>query len=189
MKVTELALPGTLLIEPMVFTDERGRFLELWQRDRYSRLGVPEGFEQDNISCSHRGVLRGLHFQDPHPQGKLVSVLHGEVFDVAVDVRPASPTYGQWLGTTLSAENGRQLWLPPGLAHGFVVTSEQGALFAYKCTAPYVPAAEWTLRWNDPALDIRWPVAEPVVSAKDQAGLTLEALEAARGQSALDRAR
>jgi dTDP-4-dehydrorhamnose 3,5-epimerase len=180
MNVTELQLPGMRLIETPSFADARGRFRELWQQQRYAAMGVSESFVQDNLSFSHHRVLRGLHFQDPFPQGKLVSVLHGEVFDVAVDVRPESAAFGQWVGTTLSADNGRQLWLPPGLAHGFVVTSAEGAIFAYKCTAAYIPDAEWTVLWNDPDIGIRWPVAEPLVSAKDRDGLSLAAVEAAR---------
>ncbi|RMG87623.1 MAG: dTDP-4-dehydrorhamnose 3,5-epimerase [Candidatus Dadabacteria bacterium] len=172
MRVVETELPGVLLVEPRVFGDERGYFLETYQARRYAEAGIPGPFVQDNLSFSRRGVLRGLHYQHPHGQGKLVWVLQGEVFDVAVDIRRGSPFFGRWVGVRLSAENKRQLWIPPGFAHGFCVVSET-ALFAYKCTDYYAPEAEGTVRWDDPALAIDWPVADPVVSAKDAAGLRL----------------
>ena len=172
MKVIETRLPGVLIIEPKVFGDERGFFMESWHQARYEVAGIVEPFVQDNLSFSRRGVLRGLHFQNPKPQGKLVSVLQGEVFDVAVDIRAGSPTFGQWEAVLLSAENKRQFYVPPGFAHGFCVTSET-ALFAYKCTDLYEPAAEGCVRWDDPALGIPWPVAAPTVSAKDAAGMAL----------------
>lgn len=172
LKVTGTALPGVLLLETRVFHDERGYFLESWSEARYAAAGLPSRFVQDNLSHSRGGVLRGLHFQEPHAQGKLVTVLRGEVFDVAVDVRVGSPTFGRWEGFTLSAESGRQLWLPPGFAHGFVVTSAD-ALFSYKCTEYYHPQAERTLLWNDPELGIDWPVEQPLVSEKDQRGVPL----------------
>jgi dTDP-4-dehydrorhamnose 3,5-epimerase len=175
MNVTETALPGVVVIEPKVFGDSRGFFLETFSAARYEAAGVSGPFVQDNLSFSARGVLRGLHIQHPHAQGKLVSVLSGEVFDVAVDVRVGSPTFGKWVGERLSGENRRQLWLPPGFAHGFVVTSA-GALFAYKCTAYYRPETELSLRWDDPRIGIEWPMSDVTVSAKDAAGALLDAV-------------
>jgi dTDP-4-dehydrorhamnose 3,5-epimerase len=160
------ALSGVLLLEPRVFRDSRGFFAETWHRERYAQLGIGAHFVQDNVSFSRRGVLRGLHYQNPSAQGKLVSVLQGEVFDVAVDLRRGSPTFARWVGIELSAENLRQLWIPEGFAHGFVVTSET-ALFSYKCTEFYRPEHERSLRWNDPEIGIEWPVPEPVLSPKD----------------------
>ena len=173
MKVTETALPGMLLIEPKVFGDARGFFMETWSRSRYAEAGIPVDFVQDNISFSQRGVLRGLHFQKPNTQGKLVYVLHGEVFDVAVDIRVGSPHFGRWVGVTLSADNKRQLYVPPGFAHGFCVTSET-ALFAYKCTDVYNSAAEGTVRWDDPDIGITWPISATQVSEKDRVGPLLK---------------
>jgi dTDP-4-dehydrorhamnose 3,5-epimerase len=169
MKVTPMRLPEVLLVEPQRFGDARGYFLETWRQDRYQAAGITLSFVQDNLSRSAQGILRGLHLQHPNDQGKLVYVLEGEVFDVAVDVRVGSPSFGQWTGAVLSAVDHRQLWIPPGFAHGFCVTSES-ALFAYKCTAPYSAADEVGVLWNDPALGIPWPVAVPRLSAKD-AGL------------------
>ena len=167
MNVTSCSIDGLLLLKPRVFEDERGHFLETWSAERYAEAGIGGAFVQDNASVSRRGVLRGMHWQaEPYAQGKLVSVLQGEVFDVAVDVRPQSDTFGQWEGFTLSAENGHQLWIPPGFAHGFVVTSET-AVFHYKCTAPYAPDAERSLRWNDPQVAIEWPDKTPLLSPKD----------------------
>ncbi|MCL5779512.1 MAG: dTDP-4-dehydrorhamnose 3,5-epimerase [Firmicutes bacterium] len=166
MNVLETKLPGVLIIEPDVFGDARGYFMETWQQARYAQAGLPGHFVQDNLSFSTRGVLRGLHFQNPNAQGKLVFVLQGEVFDVAVDIRAGSPTFGQWVGVTLSSENKRQLYIPEGFAHGFCVTSET-ALFAYKCTDFYNPAAEGGIIWNDPDIGIDWPVEKPVLSPKD----------------------
>jgi dTDP-4-dehydrorhamnose 3,5-epimerase len=168
VNVVETELPGVLIIEPKVFGDERGFFMESWNGRRYEEAGLPGRFVQDNLSYSAHGVLRGLHFQNPDPQGKLVSVLQGEVFDVAVDIRVGSPTFGKWTGTTLSAENKRQFYVPPNFAHGFVVTSE-AALFFYKCTDYYAPASERTVLWNDPDISIEWPIAEPTLSDKDRA--------------------
>jgi dTDP-4-dehydrorhamnose 3,5-epimerase len=167
MKVIETPLAGVLIIEPRVFGDERGFFLETWSRSRYAEAGIDVDFVQDNLSLSSRGVLRGLHFQNPMAQGKLVSVLAGEVFDVAVDLRQGSPTFGRWHGVVLSGENKRQYWVPPGFAHGFCVTSET-ALFTYKCTELYAPGHERAIRWDDPELAIDWPVAAPQVSDKDR---------------------
>jgi dTDP-4-dehydrorhamnose 3,5-epimerase len=168
VKVQDTALPGVLLLEPRIFQDARGSFLEAWQRDRYAAEGLPRDFVQDNVSRSSRGVVRGLHLQNPEAQGKLVSVLFGEVFDVAVDVRVGSPTFGRWLGVTLSAENGRQLFLPEGFAHGFMATSAE-AVFHYKCTRPYSPEHELTVRWDDPDLGIEWPDEQAVLSERDAA--------------------
>lgn len=167
MKVIETPLAGLLIIEPQVFGDERGFFVETWNRKRYQEAGINVDFVQDNLSFSGRGVLRGMHLQNPQPQGKLVHVLQGEVFDVAVDLRHGSPTFGRWHGTVLSADNKRQFWVPPGFAHGFCVTSDT-ALFAYKCTELYAPQHEKSIRWDDPALAIDWPVTAPQVSDKDR---------------------
>ncbi len=167
MTITETGLPGVLLIEPRVLGDARGFFMETYHARRYAESGLEARFVQDNLSFSRRGTLRGLHYQQPHAQGKLVYVLQGEVFDVAVDIRAGSPTFGKWLGTTLSADNRRQLYVPPGFAHGFCVTSET-ALFAYKCTDFYDAAAEGSILWNDPAIGIEWPVRNPLLSDKDR---------------------
>jgi dTDP-4-dehydrorhamnose 3,5-epimerase len=172
MHITETTLPGVRLIEPKVYGDERGYFMETWNQARYAEIGIPEHFVQDNLSYSRRGVLRGLHFQHPNGQGKLVYCLQGEVFDVAVDIRTGSPTFGQAAVAILSAENRRQFYIPPGFAHGFCVTSET-ALFAYKCTEFYDAEAEGSLLWNDPALAINWPVDSPELSFKDRTALTL----------------
>ncbi|ACL73422.1 dTDP-4-dehydrorhamnose 3,5-epimerase [Thioalkalivibrio sulfidiphilus HL-EbGr7] len=172
MNVIETTLPGVLLIEPRVFGDERGFFMETYQASRYAEAGIAGPFVQDNLSLSRHGILRGLHLQHPGAQGKLVSVLKGEVFDVAVDVRTDSPTFGQWVGEYLSETNKRQLWVPEGFAHGFCVTSDE-ALFAYKCTRLYSPQTEISIRWDDPAIGIQWPVDAPALSQKDQAGLFL----------------
>lgn len=166
MRICETALPEVKLIEPRVFTDPRGFFLETWHQARYQEYGLPACFVQDNVSLSTRGTLRGLHFQHPKDQGKLVYVLHGEVFDVAVDIRIGSPTFGRWVGIVLSGTNKRQLYIPEGFAHGFCVTSET-ALVAYKCTDFYAPQMERGVVWNDPDLGIEWPVREPLLSARD----------------------
>ena len=166
MKVIETALPGVLIIEPKVFGDHRGFFLETFQVDRYREAGITLPFVQDNHSRSQRGVLRGLHFQRTRPQGKLVSVSRGAVYDVAADIDPASATYGQFVGVELNDDNHRQLWIPPGYAHGFCVLSEV-ADFQYKCTDFYFPADEGGLLWNDPDVGIPWPITEPQLSAKD----------------------
>jgi len=169
MKVIKTVLPGVLIIEPRVFGDERGFFLEKFHTARYAGFGIPGkdlDFIQDNHSRSQKGVLRGLHYQINKPQGKLVSVVTGSVFDVAADVNPDSPTYGQWVGVELSGDNHRQLWVPPGYAHGFCVLSET-ADFEYKCTDLYDPNDEGGIVWNDSLLAIDWPVIEPLVSEKD----------------------
>ena len=166
MKVVETALPGVLIIEPKAFGDHRGFFLETFQVERYREAGITLPFVQDNHSRSQRGVLRGLHFQKTRPQGKLVSVSRGAVYDVAVDIDPASATYGRFVGVELNDDNHRQMWVPPGYAHGFCVLSEV-ADFQYKCTDFYFPADEGGLLWNDPDVGIPWPITEPQLSAKD----------------------
>jgi dTDP-4-dehydrorhamnose 3,5-epimerase len=166
VRVLETQLPGVLLLEPRSFQDARGSFMELFHAGRYAELGIPTTFVQDNLSHSVRGVLRGLHFQEPHGQGKLVQVLTGAVYDVVVDVRRGSPTFGRWTATELSADNRRQLWVPPGFAHGFCVLSASADFF-YKCTDVYVPAAERSILWNDPDLGIPWPGSSPLLSPKD----------------------
>lgn len=172
MNVQETALPGVLLIEPRVFGDDRGAFLESWQRERYVAAGIDAAFVQDNHSRSTYGVVRGLHYQLHHPQGKLVRVARGRVLDVAVDIRRGSPTFGQWTGAVLDDESHRQLWLPPGFAHGFAVLSPT-ADFLYKCTDFYHPEDERTVLWNDPDLGIDWQVAEPILSQRDLAAVRL----------------
>jgi dTDP-4-dehydrorhamnose 3,5-epimerase len=168
MKITTCDLQGLLIIEPDVFGDNRGYFMESWNRQRYREAGIDLDFVQDNFSLSRRGTLRGLHFQNPLAQGKLVSVLQGEVFDVGVDIRRGSPTFGRWFGMTLSAENKRQFFLPAGFAHGFLVVSEM-ALFHYKCTDYYSPKDEQGFRWDDPEVGIRWPLENPTLSNRDAA--------------------
>ena len=166
-------LPGVLILEPKVFGDERGFFCETWNRRGFAEVGIDVDFVQDNHSRSAQGILRGLHYQSQQPQGKLVRVVAGEVFDVAVDLRRSSPTFGRWVGVTLSAANRRMLWIPPGFAHGFYVSGES-ADFLYKCTDFYAPQHEVSIRWNDPALGIDWPLVdgrEPALSAKDAAGI------------------
>jgi dTDP-4-dehydrorhamnose 3,5-epimerase len=172
MRVRPTELPGVVIIEPRIFGDSRGSFWESWQMARYRDAGLPELFVQDNVSRSVRGVLRGLHFQEPKAQGKLVSVLEGEVFDVAVDIRTGSPTFGKSVTITLSGENRHQAYIPPGFAHGFCVTSES-AIFIYKCTELYAPEAERGIVWNDPDLAIRWPIERPTLSEKDARYLRL----------------
>lgn len=176
MKVTALDIPGLLLIEPALFRDQRGLFCETFHAERYAEAGLTERFVQDNVSRSTRGTLRGLHYQEPHAQGKLAMVVEGAVFDVVVDIRKGSPTFGKWQGFELSSENFRQLYIPPGCAHGFCVTSEQ-ALMVYKCTDFYSPKDERGIIWNDPALAIAWPVTKPLLSPKDQAYGTLAATQ------------
>lgn len=172
MKVLPSEIPGVVLIEPQVFEDHRGCFLETYRKDRYLAAGIPGEFVQDNHSRSGYGALRGLHYQIEHPQGKLCWVVAGEVFDVAVDLRRSSPTFGRWNGVRLSAANRRQIYLPPGLAHGFCVVSEL-AEFVYKCSDYYHPEDERTLLWNDPDLAIHWPIDTPLLSDKDRRGLRL----------------
>jgi dTDP-4-dehydrorhamnose 3,5-epimerase len=176
VKVTPTQLPEVLLVEPQVYRDGRGLFLETFQAERYSAAGIPGPFVQDNLSRSAKGTLRGLHFQEPHPQGKLVQVLNGVVWDVAVDVRRGSPRFGKWVAIELTEENRFQLWIPSGFAHGFCVLSNEADFF-YKCTQAYRPDAERTVRWDDPSLGIPWPLKKPRLSARDGiAPLLAEAL-------------
>lgn len=167
MRFLETDLPGVILVEPTVYRDERGFFLETYQASRYREGGIADTFVQDNHSRSSRGTLRGLHAQQPNPQGKLVRAVEGSIYDVAVDVRLGSPTFGKFVGAELSAENFRQLYVPPGLLHGFCVTSDV-AQVEYKCTAFYEPKGDLSVRWNDPELAIDWPVSDPVLSEKDR---------------------
>lgn len=169
MNIIPTKIDGLLIIEPKVFGDARGYFLETWQASRYADAGIPP-MVQDNLSFSRRGTLRGLHFQEPHAQGKLVFVIQGSVFDVAVDIRKGSPTLGQWVSIDLTEDNKRQLYVPPGFAHGFCVTSET-ALFVYKCTDYYHPECEKAIQWNDPTLQIPWPVKDVILSEKDTKGM------------------
>lgn len=163
----ELAIPGVWVVEAKYFEDSRGYFMMSYQRSVFEERGIVEQFVQDNVSQSSRGVLRGLHYQlHPHAQGKLVMPLRGEIFDVAVDIRRGSPTYGQWVGEFLKAGTGRMMYVPPGFAHGFCVLSEE-ALFTYKVTAEYEPAAERGICWNDPAVGVEWPLQEPILSPRD----------------------
>mgnify|MGYP001210752014 FL=1 len=173
MNLIPTAIPDVLLLEPRVFGDERGFFLESWNKRTFAELGITADFVQDNHSRSQKNVLRGLHYQVEHAQGKLVRVTAGEVYDVAVDLRRSSPTFGRWVGFTLSAADKRMAWIPPGFAHGFLVTSDS-AEFLYKTTDYYSPAHERTLLWNDPQLAIPWPLdGEPLLAAKDKAGTPL----------------
>lgn len=176
MKVIDTKIPDVKIIEPSVYGDERGFFMETWNQQKFEGLVTkkPTQFVQDNHSKSKKGILRGLHYQTENTQGKLVRVVSGEVFDVAVDIRKDSPTFGQWVGEYLSAENKRQLWVPEGFAHGFYVTSDE-AEFVYKCTDYYNPNAEISIRWNDAKLSIKWPVDEmPLLSEKDKLALTFD---------------
>jgi len=177
MKRMSTTLPGVLVLELDAFGDHRGGFMETYRRERYVEAGIDAEFVQDNFSWSTRGVLRGLHHQLRQPQGKLVQVLRGEVFDVAVDIRRGSPSFGQWFGATLSGDNHLQMWIPPGFAHGFLVRSER-VDYVYKVTTPYAPAEERVIRWDDPDLGIAWPLdVAPVLSARDQAGVRLRDAE------------
>ncbi|WP_305369653.1 dTDP-4-dehydrorhamnose 3,5-epimerase [Photobacterium leiognathi] len=172
MKVIETEIPDVKIIEPVIFGDERGFFMETWNQKRFEELvtGKATQFVQDNHSKSKKGILRGLHYQTENTQGKLVRVVSGEVFDVAVDIRKGSPTFGKWVGVYLSAENKRQLWIPEGFAHGFYVTSDE-AEFVYKCTDYYKPSAEHSILWNDPDIGIDWPILnKPLLSNKDNNG-------------------
>ena len=179
MKVIETSLPGVLVFEPEAFTDDRGFFIESWHLERYSEAGIELPFVQDNVSFSKKGVLRGLHYQHPQSQGKLVQALLGEVFDVAVDIRKNSSSFGKWVGQILSCENHMQMYIPPGFAHGFCVLSEP-ALFAYKCTDFYCHDAEGTVLWNDPDIGIAWPVEKPTVSDKDSTAQSLKDIPSER---------
>src|SRR4249919_1969035 len=179
MKIIETDLPGCLILEPQVFADARGFFYESFNRDKLSGIGLDLDFAQGNVSSSSLGVLRGLHYQWPKPQGKFVSVIDGEVWDVAADIRRESPTFGQWTAVVLSAENKRHFWIPPGFAHGFVVTSER-AVFTYLCTAPYDAASDGNIRWNDAQIGIDWPVSAPALSGKDVVAPFLKDIAPAR---------
>lgn len=176
MNIIETKLPGVLILEPDVYPDDRGYFLETFSSTRYEQAGIPGPFVQDNISFSKRGILRGLHFQYPQSQGKLIQVLSGEVMDIVVDIRMGSPTYSQWIGEVLSESNHRQIYVPPGFAHGYCVTGET-AFFSYKCTDFYNPATEHGIIWNDPDIGIEWPIARPVLSKKDAVYPALKDLE------------
>ena len=174
MNVLPAKIPDVLIIEPRVFQDDRGFFLEGYNSKAFAdKAGITEPFVQDNHSCSSQNVLRGLHYQIEHAQGKLVRAIAGAIFDVAVDIRKHSPTFGQWVSCTLSAENKRMLWVPPGFAHGFMVISEVAEVL-YKTTDYYAPQHERSILWNDPDLGINWPLDEPILSAKDQAGKPLK---------------
>ncbi len=174
MNIITTEIEGVLIIEPKVFGDHRGFFFESYSKSRYQQAGLQEEFVQDNVSFSKKGILRGLHVQKgPSAQGKLVQVLLGEVYDVAVDIRPGSKTFGKWVGIYLSAENKKQFWIPPGLAHGFLVTSDE-ALFSYKCTKYYDPSQESTLAYDDPSLKIPWPLQDVKLSEKDKLGKSLQ---------------
>lgn len=175
MNRIETPLSGLVLIEPRVFGDARGYFYESWNKKRYRDIGLRDDFVQDNVSLSAHGILRGLHFQNPNPQGKLVFVLKGTVFDVAVDIRLGSPTFGESFCVELSEDNHRQLFMPPGFAHGFCVLSDS-AIFMYKCTDFYNPHAEFSLAWNDPDLAIPWPIKDPTLSDKDGKAFPLKEL-------------
>ena len=169
MKFTRLTIPDVILVEPDVFGDERGFFMESWHKKKFEEGGIDTDFVQDNHSRSGQFILRGLHYQIKQPQGKLVRVIKGEVFDVAIDIRRSSPTFGQWVGEILSEDNKKMLWIPPGFAHGFLVTSDSADL-CYKCTDFYAPEYDRSIRWDDPELAIRWPLPEgvqPVLSQKD----------------------
>lgn len=174
MKLVPTDIPEVVVIEPQVFGDERGFFLESWNRARFAEAGLDLEFVQDNHSRSAKGVLRGIHYQLARPQGKLVRVMTGSVYDVAVDLRRSSPTFGRWAGVELSSANKRMLWVPPGFGHGFL-TLEDGTDFFYKCTEFYAPEDERCIAWDDPAIGIAWPLAgiEPMLSQKDQAGVPL----------------
>jgi dTDP-4-dehydrorhamnose 3,5-epimerase len=179
MKTIETALPGVVIVEPQVFGDERGFFMETFHQARYGNFDIHASLVQDNLSLSKKGVLRGLHFQHPMAQGKLIQVLKGEVFDVAVDIRLGSPTFAKWVSVTLSSGNKRQVYIPPGFAHGFLVTSDE-ALFAYKCTEYYCPETESAICWNDPDIGIDWPIDNPTLSRKDSALPTLKDIDKSR---------
>lgn len=173
MNVCQTELLGVLIFEPDVFSDDRGFFLETWSQQRYHDAGIAERFVQDNVSSSAKGILRGLHYQYPQPQGKLVQVVSGCVFDVAVDIRRQSPTFGQWVSIELCESNHKQMYIPPGFAHGFCVLSET-AIFSYKCTDYYNGSTDGGVIWNDPDINIEWPISEPVLSKKDAGLLRLK---------------
>lgn len=175
MKIIQTELPGALVLEPKIFGDPRGYFFELWRNENLKEIGIQNPFVQDNVSLSQKGVLRGLHYQDPFAQGKLVSVLQGSILDIAVDLRKDSPTFLKWFGVELSQDNKRQFFVPPSFAHGFLVLSQE-AIVMYKCTDYYHPETEKTILWNDPDLDVRWPIQSPALSERDSKGKTLRQL-------------
>lgn len=177
MRVTRIDIPGVLLLEPSVFSDHRGCFAETYHEHRYRDAGISERFVQDNYSRSVRNTVRGLHFQEPNAQGKLVMALEGTVYDVVVDIRKGSPTFGKWYGVELSSTSFYQIYIPPGCGHGFCVTSET-ATFLYKCTAYYSPQDERGILWNDPTLEIHWPISEPILSLKDESYPTFKEIDA-----------
>lgn len=179
MNIVECAIAGPLIIEPKTFGDERGFFMESWNAQAFAEAGLDLTFVQDNHSRSGKGVLRGMHFQNPAPQGKLVRVVNGAVFDVAVDLRRSSPNFGEWVGVELSADNKRMFWVPEGFAHGFL-TLEDNTDFLYKCSTPYAPQHEHSLAWDDPDVGIEWPIAgmNLQISPKDRMGTPLAAIEA-----------
>ena len=179
MNVTETAISGVLLVEARAFKDNRGYFFESYSKQRYSEVGIHCEFVQDNVSFSHANVVRGLHFQYPTEQAKLVQVVSGAVLDVAVDIRLGSPTYGKWISEVLSAENHRQLFIPTGFAHGFAVIGDH-AVLSYKCSAPYDPKCEVTIQWNDQEIGIDWQTTNPIISARDEGGLLLADIPADR---------
>lgn len=174
MNIIPTSIPDVLLIEPNVFMDKRGFFLQSYQKKQFQEIGIDADFVQDNHSKSHLGTLRGLHYQIRQPQGKLIRAIVGEIFDVAVDIRKHSPTFGKWVGDYLSADNKKMLWVPAGFAHGFYVTSEEAEVL-YKATDYYAPEWERTILWNDPSIDIQWPIknSQPILSPKDEAGKPL----------------
>ena len=175
MNVIKTKLDGVLIFEPKVFGDDRGFFMETWNYERYKDVGLDVKFVQANLSKSSKGVLRGLHFQNPKPQGKLVQILTGEVFDVAVDIRKGSPTFGQWHGEYLSGDNHKQFYIPEGFAHGFCVLSDS-AIFSYMCTNTYDAQADNSLLWNDPKININWPISDPSLSEKDKNAVSLDTI-------------
>jgi len=176
MKVIATKLSGVLVFEPNVFEDERGFFMETWNYDRYLKAGLDVKFVQSNLSKSSKGVLRGLHFQNPHPQGKLVQILTGEVFDVAVDIRKGSPTFGQWHAEILTGDNHKQFYIPEGFAHGFCVLSDL-AIFSYMCTQVYNASTDAVIKWNDPQINIKWPISDPILSQKDKNAPILDIID------------
>jgi len=176
MRVIKTKLDGALVFEPNVFGDSRGFFMETWNHKRYQEAGLDVTFVQSNLSKSSKGVLRGLHFQNPNPQGKLVQIITGEVFDVAIDIRIGSPTYGLWHGEYLSAQNHKQFYIPEGFAHGFCVLSDT-AIFSYMCTQAYDAQADCSIQWNDPDIAIKWPISQPSLSEKDSKALPLKAID------------
>lgn len=176
LKITSTELDGVKIIEPAVFKDQRGFFMETWRKSTYEDIGAKNPFVQDNVSFSSKGILRGLHFQNPSAQGKLVTAYMGEIFDVVVDIRKGSGTFGKWIGVTLSSDNNKQIYVPEGFAHGFLVTSDT-ALITYKCTDYYNSEAEKSISWDDPDIGVKWPIDSPTLSAKDSGAKKLSELD------------